>query len=319
MDNRCVRRRTATLRALATLAAALTALSPTEVGAAEDVEALGRNTIAFSSLRDGNDEIYVMNIDGSGERQLTDGPGFDTAPALSPDRRSIAFASDRSGQMQIYTMATDGSAVRNVSSSGSFDFYPSWFHDGSRILFQRLNPASGFDLWVMDADGSNQRRLTSLPANEVGASVSPDDSTVLFTGNNGASRDLWTVPANGGTPVNITAGTCVTDTYPCQLATDFQQNWTPEGRIVFYSDRSGAAGIWTMAADGTDPRLIIELGLATVGAPSVSPNGKWITFISDLDHLGAARSTYTVRSDGTHLRRLTTTDDLHPKFAPTTR
>jgi Tol biopolymer transport system component len=305
---------------LATLTAGtLTALWPAGVGAAEGVEALGMNTIAFSSLRDGNDEIYVIDIDGSGERQLTNGPAFDTAPAMSPDRRSIAFASDRSGQMQIHVMAPNGSGVRNLSSSEFFDFYPSWFHDGSRILFQRLDPASGFDLWVMNADGSDQRRLTSLPANEVGGSVSPDDSTVLFTGNNGASRDLWTVPADGGTPINITAGTCIAGTDPCQLATDFQQSWTPEGRIVFYSDRSGAAGIWTVAADGTDPRLVVELGLATVGAPSVSPNGKWITFISDLDDPGAARSTYTVRSDGTQLRRLTTTDDLHPKFAPTTR
>jgi Tol biopolymer transport system component len=320
MDNRLGRRGIATLGTLATLAAGtLVALMPSGAGAEGGAGTLGTNTVAFGSLREGNDDIYVVDIDGSGERRLTTDPAFDAAPAPSPDRRSIAFASERSGLMQVYVMAADGSGVRNLTNSETFDYYPSWFHDGSRIVFQRGTQAVGIDLWVMDADGSDQTRLTSLPANEVGASVSPDDSTIVFTGNNGGNRDVWTVPVGGGDPVNITAGTCVAGTDPCQLATDFQPAWTPEGRIVFYSDRSGEAGLWTMAADGSDSRLVIGLGQASVGSPVASPNGQWIAFLSDAFDLGGVRNVFTVRRDGTHLRRLTTTDDLLPRFAPTTR
>ena len=297
-------------------AGTLAALASATAGAAAGVEPLGPNTIAFGSLRTGNDDVYVVNINGSDERRLTTDTSVDSAPALSPDRRSIAFASNRSGQMQIYVMAIDGSGVRNLSNSQTWDYAPAWSPDGQRIVFQRESTGSGLDVWVMDADGSGQQRLTSLPANEVGASVSPDGSTVLFTGNNGGNRDVWTMPLASGTPVNITAGTCIAGSDPCQLATDFQPAWTPEGRIVLYSDRTGGAGIWTMAADGSDSRLVIDLGDAGVSTPSVSPNGKWIVFVSDVHDQGGARSLYTVRSDGSHLRRLTATDDVLPRFAP---
>ena len=308
------------MKTLAMVAAGtLTALAPATAGATAGAEPLGPNTIAFGSLRAGNDDVYVMNIDGSGQRRLTTDSSFDAAPAPSPDRRSIAFASDRSGQTQIYVMATDGSDVRNLSNSTSFDYAPTWSPDGQRIVFQRQSAGTGFDVWVMDADGTDQQRLTSLPANEVGAAVSPDGSTVVFTGNNGGNRDVWTMPLAGGTPVNITAGTCIAGSDPCQLATDFQPAWTPEGRIVLFSDRSGGGGIWTIAADGSDSRLVIDLGDAGVSTPSVSPNGKWIAFVTDVDNLGGPRSVYTVRSDGTHLRRLTTTNDLLPRFAPVAR
>lgn len=309
-------RTTVTLTALATLGAGLLAAMPPTAGAVAGAEPLGPNTIAFGSLRDGNDDVYVMDIDGSYVRRLTNGHEIDAAPAPSPDRRSIAFASDRSGQMQIHVMAADGSGVQNLSNSASSDYYPAWTPDGQRILFQRQTASTGLDIWVMDADGSDQQRLTSLPANEVGASVSPDGFTVVFTGNNGGNRDVWTVPLAGGTPVNITAGTCIAGSDPCQLATDFQPAWTPEGRIVLYSDRTGGAGIWTIAADGTDARLAIDLGDAGVSTPSVSPNGKWIAFVTDVLDPGNVRNVYTVRRDGTHLRRLTTSDDILPRFAP---
>jgi TolB protein len=320
MNTKTGPRTSAAIGTLATLAAGtLAALAPATAGAMAGAEPLGPNTIAFGSQREGNDDIYVINIDGSGERRLTTDPAFDSAPAPSPDRRSIAFASDRSEQMQIYVMSADGSGVRNLSNSESFDYYPAWSPDGQRIFFQRQSTETGFDIWVMDADGSDQRRLTSLPANEAGASMSPDGSTIVFTGNNGGNRDVWTVPSTGGTPVNITAGTCIAGSNPCQLATDFQPAWTPEGRIVLFSDRSGGAAIWTIAADGSDARLVIDLGPVGLTGPSVSPNGKWITFVTDVDDPGNVRNVYTVRRDGTHLRRLTTTDDILPRFAPPTR
>lgn len=276
---------------------------------------LGANTITFGSLRAGNDDIYAVDIDGSGARRLTVDPGFDSAASSSPDRRRIAFGSDREGLMQVYVMDADGQGQRNLTNSDFFDYAPSWSRDGSRIFFQRGVPATGIDLWVMDADGTDQRRLTDLPRNEVGGLVSPDDSSVTFGGNNGGNQDVWTVGVDGTGTTNLTLGTCIAGTVPCVLSSDVHPSWTPDGRIVFVSDRSGEAGIWSMARDGSDPRLVRVFGSDRLGFPSVSANGNVITFVSDAHSPGGLRNVYTMQSDGTNVRRVTWVgDDLLPRF-----
>jgi TolB protein len=81
-------------------------------------------TIAFDSNRDGNYEIYVMNADGSGVRQVTTGGGAD--PAWSPDGTKIAFESDRDGNFEIYVMNSDGSDLRRLTTSPGDDLHPAW-------------------------------------------------------------------------------------------------------------------------------------------------------------------------------------------------
>jgi TolB protein len=235
---------------------------------------------------------------------------------VSPDRRTIAFSSERTGEMQLWAMDVDGSRQRQLLASSTFDFHPAWSHDGRRILFQRRSATSGFDLWVLDLATDVQSRLTTLPRNEVGGFFSPDDRWVVFGGNNGTSNDVWVVPAAGGTPVALTAGACIENSSPCVLALDAQPSWTPDGRILFLSDRTGGIGIWTMAADGTDARLVIDLGDASAGMPYMSASGQRIVFVTNVHDVEGDRNVYTVRSDGRQLRRLTSAgDDLGPTFA----
>ena len=300
--------------AVAVVATAAAMVQPLAAGAAgADERRLGVNQVIFQS---GDDDIYLVSPDGGGKQRLTDDPASDGAAQASPDRRLIVFASDREGQMQIYVMNADGSGQHNIGNSDRFDFHPAWYDGGARILFQRMTPGSGFDLWTMAADGSDQQRLTSLPRNEVGAYVSPDGETVVFHSNNGASVDLWTVPLSGGEPTNITANMCIDGTDPCVLAFDGHPNWMPDGRLLFLSDRTGGIGIWTSRPDGSDARLVIDLGGANAALPAPSANGKVVTFSSDLHEPGTFRSVYTVRMDGTGLTRLTADgDDINPHFA----
>jgi len=304
---------------------AMTALAcvgtPPTSGTVDDTAGrLGTNVIVFSSLRaedaGTSDDIYIKDVDGAGERRLTTAPGQDGAAMVSPDRRTIAFASERTGLMQLWAMDVDGSDQRQLLDSGSFDFHPAWSHDGASILFQRRSPTTGLDLWVLDADTGGQRQLTGLPRNEIGAFFSPDDSLVAFGGNNGTSQDVWVVPASGGTPIALTSDVCIAGTDPCVRSFDGHPSWTPDGRILFLSDRSGGIGIWTMSSEGSDPRLVVDLGEASAGMPAMSANGQRITFVTDLHALGGDRNVYTVRHDGRQLRRLTSTgDDLAPQFA----
>lgn len=305
---------------LAVTALACAGTPPTS-GAVDDTAGrLGTNAVVFASLRaDGSgasDDIYVTDVDGAGERRLTTAPGQDGSAMVSPDRRTIAFASERTGRMQLWTMGVDGSDQRQLLTSGSFDFHPAWSHDGGTILFQRRSATTGFDLWVLDLATGVERQLTSLPRNEVGGFFSPDDRWVVFGGNNGTGQDVWLVPATGGAPVVLTAGGCIAGTDPCVLAFDGHPSWTPDGRILFLSDRTGGIGIWTMATDGTDAREVIDLGDASAAMPSMSANGERIVFVTDLHDLGGDRNVHTVRSDGRQLRRLTSAgDDLGPTFA----
>ncbi len=87
----------------------------------------GGTKIAFETQRDGNDEIYIMNVDGSGQTRLTNNPASDESPIWSPDGTKIAFKSDRDGNREIYVMNADGSGETNVSQTPTTDEYtPVW-------------------------------------------------------------------------------------------------------------------------------------------------------------------------------------------------
>jgi Tol biopolymer transport system component len=130
--------------------------------------------IAFVSQRDGNEEVYVMNADGSGQHRLTRNPADDADPDWSPDGRTIAFYSDRDGDFDIYLMNPDGSRVRkltrNVASDSDPDYFasdvdPDWSPDGAKIVFASSREGNS-EIYVMNADGSDERRLTRDPAED---------------------------------------------------------------------------------------------------------------------------------------------------------
>src|SRR5205823_1190404 len=99
--------------------------------------------IAFTTDRDGNPEIYVMNADGAGLRNLTNNPDNDGLPDWSPDGTRIAFRSDRDGNAEIYVMNADGSGLRNLSNNPSLDLEPTWSRDGTRIAFYSERDGNG--------------------------------------------------------------------------------------------------------------------------------------------------------------------------------
>lgn len=85
------------------------------------------NSIAFVSSRDGNYEIYVMDIDGSNQTRLTNSPGWETMPAWSPDGAHLAFNSNRDGNTEIYVMNANGSNQYNLTNSPGWDADPTWY------------------------------------------------------------------------------------------------------------------------------------------------------------------------------------------------
>ena len=122
--------------------------------------------IAFTTNRDGNLEIYLMNADGSGPTRLTNNAASDRGPKWSHDGTKIAFESNRDGNWEIYLVsATDGSEPINLTNDAAEDANPAWSPDSGMIAFSRMRLAKGaaaphFQIFTMKADGTRQTQLT---------------------------------------------------------------------------------------------------------------------------------------------------------------
>ncbi len=115
--------------------------------------------ILFVSDRDGNYNLYVVGVDGSGLVRLTSYSGADFNPRWSPDGSRIAFVSDRRGNPDIYVMDADGSNVVRLTDHPGLERALAWSPSGDRIVFES-DRAGHLDLWIMNADGSDPTALT---------------------------------------------------------------------------------------------------------------------------------------------------------------
>ena len=122
------------------------------------------NAIAFTSTRNDNDEeIYLINADGSELVRLTTRPGREANPAWSPKADRIAFESDRDGNPEIYVMNADGTGLTRLTFFDGIDTKPSWSPKGDRIAFHR-QIAGHLEVFAMNADGSEPTQITLTPS-----------------------------------------------------------------------------------------------------------------------------------------------------------
>jgi Tol biopolymer transport system component len=192
------------------IAVAANLMLATEPAGAVVPDANGK--IFFASNQDGNEEIYSMDQDGSGQKRLTFNTAFDFDPAISLDASKVAFSSDRSGDLDIWVMNSDTSGAPELLTTNSgFDVEPSWSPDGTKIVFTSSVDGKQ-DIYVMNANGSGTpAHLTSDPAglsvNEQSPGFSPDGTKKAFQRVVGSEQDIWVMNADGSgeTPLTATA------------------------------------------------------------------------------------------------------------------
>ena len=158
--------------------------------------------IAFSSFRDGNWEIYLMDTDGSNQIKLATNASNDSDPTWSPDGSNIAFTSDRDGNNEIYVMSSDGSNQTRVTSDTGNDDGPNWSPDGSQISF-RSNVDGTQEIYVMSPDGSNKTRLTNNSFNDSDASWCPN-GRITFGSIRGGDWDIYIMDRDGSNESQLT-------------------------------------------------------------------------------------------------------------------
>jgi Tol biopolymer transport system component len=251
--------------------------------------------IVFST----EDDIYTANADGAGAIRVTrkDGPKFD--PAWAPDGSQIVYRDSRRGinhDDEIFIMNADGSGATNLTKDPGNDWGPDWSPDGKRIVFNSDRDGLPMGGFLVNADGSHLRRISTDAYVEYPA-WSPDGTRIAFMGGvSPAEYDIWVVDVDGTNLVQVTDSP----------GPDGWPSWSPDGtRIAFTSVRddcsysaatdcrtTGDIGphhdVWVVNDDGTGlSRVTPEFGQFVTW----SPDGKYL-LVSGYD-------LFVIRPDGT--------------------
>ena len=251
--------------------------------------------IVFSSDRDGNYEIYLMNADGSGQARLTNNTAIDETPSFSPDGKQIVFTSDRDGNYEIYLMNADGSGQTRLTNSPKLDYAPSFSPDGKQIVFTSGRDGN-YEIYVMNADGSTQTRLTNNTTFDEAPSFSPDGKQIALAVERSYSFEIYVMNADGTDVRNLTNSP----------AANHAPDWSPDGRqLVFQSYRDGTFQIWTVNADGTGLKQHTR-GAFDCREPRFSPDGRSVASIETRSHRtssSASGATETISRSSTVTRK----------------
>ena len=264
--------------------------------------------ILFSSERDGDWDVYSMFADGSRLVQLTTNMAYDWVPSWAPDGESVIFTSnffegqfqqrigedgtketfEMVGDLEIYSMNPDGTGVTPLTDNElTNDGHPVWSPDGSEIAFHGDPNESGvFEIFVMDADGSNPRQLTDLGGTNWDPAWSPDGATLVFS----HLDDIWhlyLVNADGSNLREL-----------ADAGDGWKPAWSPDGsRIAFASDRTGKWAIYVVDSTGAAAHPV-TLGVTNDLEPVWSPDGSQIAFASDR---AGPMSVFVMDSDGSNV------------------
>jgi len=264
----------------------------------------GVGAIAFVSERRGNQDIFLMNADGSEQTPLTTSSSNEGWPSWSPDGTQIAFHAGYPSVIKILNLADGTTRQLPVDLRGNL-WEPAWSHDGKRIAFAHASSATVSDIYVANLDGTGLQQLVGNGKINGGPVWSPDDRQIAFYSDRDGDFEIYVMDDGGKDQRRLTDSP----------GEDVATSWSPDGtRIAFQSKRDGNGEIYVVNADGSDLTRLTDNEIDDL-APAWSPDGTMIAYDSGK---GSEKDIYVMNADGTGVRRLTDTPgkDYYPVWRP---
>jgi TolB protein len=230
----------------------------------------GGSCVVYQTDRDGDWEIYLLDLLSWQEYNLTQHPAEDRNPALSPDGTLLAFESHRDGNWDIYLLDLGSGDVSRLTDELAFDGAPSWSPDGTRLAFESYRDGN-WEIYLLELEGLQLTRLTRDPAGDYAPAWSPGGQLIAFTSWRDGDKEVYVMDADGSSQRNLTQADG-DDEYPA---------WSPDGeKLAFVSNRDGhTTEIYLMEASGQEQTRLTHNDVFD-WAPAWSPDGREIVCAS---------------------------------------
>ncbi len=197
---------------------------------------------AATAMGEENTNLYAVDIATGEQVQLTETAGPEGGPEVSPDGSTVLYAAIGEGdEWDLFLLNVETFAVTQLTDSPDKEASADWSPDGSQIIYRRESGGQS-DLWIMNADGSDQRVFRANAADEFDPAWSPDGAYVAYISDRFGDFEIFVAPVEGDGETRLTFDAS-DDEYPA---------WSPDGAyLVFNSNRYGYQGLFVMAADGS--------------------------------------------------------------------
>lgn len=211
--------------------------------------------VVFVSNRDGDNEIYTVNANGSAPIRITTSAGEDRDPSWLPGAGRIAFSTNRDGNFEIYSMLFNGTGLVRLTNTSGLTFNsniePAWSFDGTKILFASNRVGNKFHIFSMNADGTGLTQLTTGSGNQNHPTWSPDGTKFAYSSDEDGRSQIYIANSDGTSPTRISTTFNDADPNWGWVVTRTAGVVSYVNRIAFSSDRDGSREIYTENTDGS--------------------------------------------------------------------